>query len=76
MASSDNFLSQVVRRLRSNGTPLREQLLVVPTKRAGTFLQRELVAQLADAAPILPRIVTIDEWTGYPRQYGTHIDTL
>ena len=62
MASSDNFLSQVVRRLRSNGTPLREQLLVVPTKRAGTFLQRELVAQLADAATILPRIVTIDEW--------------
>lgn len=62
MDSSDNFLSQVVRRLRSNGTPLREQLLVVPTKRAGTFLQRELVAQLADAATILPRIVTIDEW--------------
>lgn len=62
MDSSDNFLSQVVRRLRSSGTPLREQLVVVPTKRAGTFLQRELIAQLADAATILPRIVTIDEW--------------
>ena len=62
MDSSDNFLSQVVRRLRNSGTPLREQLVVVPTKRAGTFLQRELIAQLADAATILPRIVTIDEW--------------
>ena len=62
MDSSDNFLSQVVRRLLSSDTPLREQLVVVPTKRAGTFLQRELVAQLTDAATILPRIVTIDEW--------------
>ena len=62
MDSSDNFLSQVVRRLRNSGTPLREQLVVVPTKRAGTFLQRELIAQLADATTILPRIVTIDEW--------------
>ncbi|MDY3112257.1 MAG: PD-(D/E)XK nuclease family protein [Porphyromonas sp.] len=62
MDSRDNFLSQVVRRLRNSGTPLREQLVVVPTKRAGTFLQRELIAQLADAATILPRIVTIDEW--------------
>ena len=62
MDSSDNFLSQVVRRLLSSDTPLREQLVVVPTKRAGTFLQRELIAQLADAATILPRIVTIDEW--------------
>lgn len=62
MDSSDNFLSQVVRRLLSSDTPLREQLVVVPTKRAGTFLQRELIAQLTDAATILPRIVTIDEW--------------
>ena len=62
MDSSDNFLSQVVRRLRSSDTPLREQLVVVPTKRAGTFLQREFIAQLTDAATILPRIVTIDEW--------------
>ena len=62
MDSSDNFLSQVVRQLRNSDTPLREQLVVVPTKRAGTFLQRELIAQLADAATILPRIVTIDEW--------------
>lgn len=62
MDSSDHFLSQVVRRLLSSGTPLREQLVVVPTKRAGTFLQRELAAQLTDAATILPRIVTIDEW--------------
>lgn len=62
MDSSDNFLSQVVRRLRSSGTTLREQLVVVPTKRAGTFLQRELIAQLVDATTILPRIVTIDEW--------------
>ena len=62
MDSSDNFLSQVVWRLRNSGTPLREQLVVVPTKRAGTFLQRELIAQLADATTILPRIVTIDEW--------------
>ena len=62
MDSSDHFLSQVVRRLLSSGTPLREQLVVVPTKRAGTFLQRELAAQLTDATTILPRIVTIDEW--------------
>lgn len=62
MDSSDNFLSQVVRRLLSSDTPLREQLVVVPTKRAGTFLQREFIAQLTDAATILPRIVTIDEW--------------
>ena len=63
MDSSDNFLSQVVRRLRNSGTPLREQLVVVPTKRAATFLQRELVTQLQDKpATILPRIVTIDEW--------------
>lgn len=62
MDSSDNFLSQVVRRLLSSDTPLREQLVVVPTKRAGTFLQRELIAQLPDTATILPRIVTIDEW--------------
>lgn len=62
MDSSDHFLSQVVRRLLSSGIPLREQLVVVPTKRAGTFLQRELAAQLTDATTILPRIVTIDEW--------------
>ncbi len=62
MDSSDHFLSQVVRRLLSSGTPLREQLVVVPTKRAGTFLQREFAVQLTDAATILPRIVTIDEW--------------
>ena len=63
MASNDSFLSQVVSRMRSSEVPLRNQLVVVPTKRAATFLQRELVAQLQDKpATILPRIVTIDEW--------------
>ena len=63
MDSNDNFLSLVVSRLLASGIPLREQLLVVPTKRSGTFLQRQLVAQLQCApATILPRIVTIDEW--------------
>lgn len=63
MASNDSFLSQVVSRMRSSEVPLRNQLVVVPTKRAATFLQRELVAQLQDQpATILPRIVTIDEW--------------
>ncbi len=63
MASNDSFLSQVVSRMRSSEVPLRNQLVVVPTKRAATFLQRELVSQLQDKpATILPRIVTIDEW--------------
>lgn len=63
MASNDSFLSQVVSRMRSSEIPLRDQLVVVPTKRAATFLQRELVTQLQDQpATILPRIVTIDEW--------------
>ena len=63
MASKDSFLSQVVSRMRSSEVPLRNQLVVVPTKRAATFLQRELVTQLQDQpATILPRIVTIDEW--------------
>ena len=63
MASNDSFLSQVVSRMRSSEVPLRNQLVVVPTKRAATFLQRELVTQLQDQpATILPRIVTIDEW--------------
>lgn len=63
MASNDSFLSQVVSRMRSSEVPLRDQLVVVPTKRAATFLQRELVAQLQDKpATILPRIVTIDGW--------------
>ena len=58
----DNFLSLVVSRLLANGIPLREQLVVVPTKRAATFLQRQLLLQLQEPATILPRIVTIDEW--------------
>ena len=58
----DNFLSLVVSRLLANGIPLREQLVVVPTKRAATFLQRQLLLQLQELATILPRIVTIDEW--------------
>lgn len=63
MASNDSFLSQVVSLMRSSEIPLRDQLVVVPTKRAATFLQRELVTQLQDQpATILPRIVTIDEW--------------
>ena len=63
MASNDSFLSQVVSRLLASDVPLRDQLVVVPTKRAATFLQRELVTQLQDKpATILPRIVTIDEW--------------
>ncbi len=63
MDSSNNFLSLVVSRLLASGIPLREQLVVVPTKRSGTFLQRQLVAQLrCTPATILPRIVTIDEW--------------
>ena len=63
MDSNDNFLSLVVSRLLASGIPLREQLVVVPTKRSGTFLQRQLVAQLqCTPATILPRIVTIDEW--------------
>ncbi len=63
MASNGSFLSQVVSQLLASDVPLRDQLVVVPTKRAATFLQRELVTQLQDQpATILPRIVTIDEW--------------
>lgn len=62
MESSETFLSLVAQKLLTSDTPIRDQLVVVPTRRAGAFLQRQLVAQIGEGAMILPRIVTIDEW--------------
>lgn len=63
MVSHDtDFLSLVVERLLSNGIPLRDQLVVVPTKRTRVFLQHQLISNIPGNATILPCIVTIDEW--------------
>lgn len=62
MITSDSFLHLLTKELLSLPTPLEQQLIILPTKRACTFLEQIIIERMNGEPVILPKIITIDEW--------------
>ncbi|KAA1246298.1 PD-(D/E)XK nuclease family protein [Aquimarina sp. RZ0] len=58
----DSFLKEIITEVREKHTTISELIFIVPSKRAGLFLKKELVAQYHDQTFLAPVILSIEEF--------------
>ncbi|MFD2563443.1 PD-(D/E)XK nuclease family protein [Aquimarina rubra] len=58
----DSFLKEVISEIEKKGHNISELIFILPSKRAGLFLKRELLQKYADKTALAPVIISIEEF--------------
>ncbi|GAA3518633.1 PD-(D/E)XK nuclease family protein [Aquimarina addita] len=58
----DSFLKEIVREVKDTYTDISELIFIVPSKRAGLFLKKELLYQYAEQTLFAPIILSIEDF--------------